>query len=96
MKEIKIFVLPIAILLIILTCLTYVSGQGQMTHMQNWAAENKFDVVSIEACYFDKGPFWYTDSEATTTYAVKIIDPNGVQRTAYFNFGFFTEQKWQD
>lgn len=86
----------IAIFIIGIVWLACVYGNSHMTHMQNWAKENDLDIVSIEACYFDKGPYWYTDSEDSTTYVMKVMDKDGKERISYFNFGFYTDQKWKD
>jgi hypothetical protein len=62
--------------------------------INDWASENNYRVVSVEKCFFSKGPFIFVD-ENDRVYKVEMADSKEHKRTNWFWFGVFNyEQKW--
>ena len=88
-KEVLCF---IGICIVILAMLTFCVSADKNAICE-WAKDNKCQVVSIDQCIIDCGPFW--PDEDARIYKVQLIDYYEKNRTAYFRFWITgLEQAW--
>src|ERR1700722_3649168 len=51
------------------------------------AAQNRFEVLTIEARYLRKGPFFWTSSNAQTIYSITVRDDQNQIRSGWVRCG---------
>lgn len=66
------------------------------TVLEQWAADNGFELLSSEYCHFMRGPFFWTTSKGQTVYYVKVRTRSGHVRTGWVRCGGFFLGLWSD
>ena len=72
--------------------------------LQQWAAENGYEILHSEYRTVFRGPFFWTTSKGQTVYYVKIRDRDGNERTGWVRCGGWwlglmsdkTEVRWEN
>jgi len=72
--------------------------------LENWAAQNSYEILESQYRNFFKGPFFWTSSRGQTVYYVKIRDQTGNVRTGWVRCGGWflgmlsdkAEVRWED
>lgn len=94
MNKLKEILICIAIIII---CFAVFLGVTKHHHSEinDLAKQNKCQVVSIESCVFDKGPYWLA-GEDDSVYYVIVTDEYERQRAMWVHFGIFgIEHEWK-
>ena len=72
--------------------------------LEQWAAEQGFEIVHREYRSFRRGPFFWTTSKGQTVYYVTVRDSTGNQRSGWVRCGGWflglmadkAEVRWED
>ncbi len=72
--------------------------------LEEWAAENGYQILHSEYRNLFRGPFFWTSSKGQTVYYVKVRDSEGTIRTGWVRCGSWwlglmsdkTEVRWED
>ena len=81
-------------IVLIIAGLALLVGLANRWHFQRaarilgrWAADNGYDLLTIEHRFFRLGPFWWRTSKGQVVYWVVVQDRSGVQRAGYVRVG---------
>jgi hypothetical protein len=55
--------------------------------LDRWASANGFQILSMESCWFFRGPFFWTSTRGQRIYRVTVRDGEGRTRSGYVRFG---------
>jgi hypothetical protein len=72
--------------------------------LEQWAAENGFEILHADYRNLFRGPFFWTTSRGQTVYYVKVRDSRGTERSGWVRcggwfFGLMTDKaevRWED
>ena len=72
--------------------------------LENWAAQNGYEILERQYRTFFKGPFFWTSSRGQMVYYVKVRDQSGQVRTGWVRcggwfLGMFSDKadvRWED
>jgi hypothetical protein len=72
------------------------SNSRGLSMLDVWASENGYDILSREACWFFRGPFFWGTSEGQKVYKVTLRDQDGRVRHGYARCGGYWLGLWTD
>ena len=60
------------------------------TILENWAKENKVEIISSKQEFLETGPFkWWTNSRNQTIYHLRVRERDGLERSAWARCGSY-------
>jgi len=89
-------VLLVAFVSVIIAASFYWSSSKGRSMLEQWAAENGYDIQSQEECWFFRGPFFWTSSKGQKVYKVALRDRDGRVRNGYARCGSYWLGLWSD
>jgi hypothetical protein len=64
--------------------------------LQDWAAQNGFEILKSEFRFFRRGPFFWTSSKGQTIYYVTVRDAQGSVRSGWVRCGGWWLGLWSN
>jgi hypothetical protein len=64
--------------------------------LEQWAAQNGYQIVNSEYRTFRRGPFLWSTSKGQTVYYVEVYDQQGNRRSGWVRCGSWWMGLWND